>query len=47
MGSLWSKKEFKKGYHWPLNEFIVADNNAWIILYKKTTLLGMLHKSNL
>ncbi|CAI2370450.1 unnamed protein product [Moneuplotes crassus] len=39
MGNFFAKKEFKKGYHWPLNEFIVTDNDGWIVVYKKTCLL--------
>ena len=34
MGNLCKKKEFKKGYHWPFEEFLVTPNNGWIVLYK-------------
>jgi len=42
MGSLFAKKEFRKNYHIKFIDFVVMNKEAYIVLYKRTSLLGKL-----
>lgn len=39
MGSLITKKEFKKEYHWKFAQFLVANTEGCIVMWKKNCLL--------